>query len=618
MRRLCSIARPKIVSKKLSAMTFQPSSVSPHKRPTFIDVFAGAGGLSLGLLQAGWNGLFAVEKSDMAFETLKHNLVNQETGPRFDWPTWLPAEPIGIEEFLQTYKSKVQEHLQDIDLLAGGPPCQGFSTAGRRKRDDERNLLFEKYLEFVALVKPKMILLENVRGFATSFTKSEKGGKEIEIEEDIFNADQELQKRLTKMGFVPFSQYSVMAKDFGVPQLRPRYILIAIRKDLLDAVPELIINPFKILYGLRKAFLARYDLPFEKDVTLKEAISDLELRHGYKLLQESQKRAFRYGNYGDAASTYQRVMRKDRNGNPITKGVLADSHRFPNHAQDIQERFQRIIREFRPGIQLSDEERKQLNVNKHRIAPLAANEPCHTLTSLPDDLIHYKEPRIPTVREYARIQSFPDWFEFKSKYTTGGDRRRVEVPRYTQAANAVPPMLAEALGLTLCKVHELLCQRRASSNVQPEGRTSDISDVDWLIIEPLLRRKDMRGPQTHVNLRDIWIALQFRLQTQCRWNDLPPDFPKAGNVQNYYQKWKGPQLQLALATLSDCSPEKAPDVAPDVVGQYEQQALPEVIVATAVATNAESVVEQQAGLIGELDLIVRSGLKLVNISLSPV
>jgi hypothetical protein len=80
---------------------------------------------------------------------------------------------------------------------------------------------------------------------------------------------------------------------------------------------------------------------------------------------------------------------------------------------------------------------------------LAPDEACHTLTSLPDDLVHYREARIPTVREYARIQSFPDWFEFKAKYTTGDKNRREQVPRYTQVANAVPPLLAEAIGLAL-------------------------------------------------------------------------------------------------------------------------------------------------------------------------
>lgn len=599
-------------------MTAQSPSVATHQRPTFIDVFAGAGGLSLGLLQAGWQGLFAIEKSDMAFETLKHNLVDHQIGPRFDWPAWLPVGPIDIEEFLKTYKSQIQEHLQDVDLLAGGPPCQGFSAAGRRKRDDERNLLFESYLKLVELVKPKMILVENVRGFATSFTKVEKGGEQIEVEEDIFNADQELRARLTEMDFVPFSEYSVMAKDFGVPQLRPRYILIAIRKDLLDRLTGLTVNPITFLFGLRKAFLARYDLPNDRDITLKEAISDLELRHGHELLREPRGKPFRHGKYGDVTSIYQKVMRIDRSGNQIMKGVRADSHRFPNHRDDIEKRFQRIIREFRPGIQLSDEERKKLNVNKHRIAPLAANEPCHTLTSLPDDLIHYREPRVPTVREYARIQSFPDWFEFRSKYTTGGDRRRVEVPRYTQAANAVPPLLAEALGLTLLKIHELVSsqeQKREDCETAP----TPISDVDWLIIEPLLRRRETRGPKTQVNIREIWNALQFHLQTNCQWNELPTGSPKASNVQYYYQKWRGATLVLVLKTLSECSPEKIPSAPLNGVEQNgHQQTFLEKDGSTVVFAERLEILEQEVCFTAELGVLMRNATEPTGLPLSSV
>ena len=75
-----------------------------------------------------------------------------------------------------------------------------------------------------------------------------------------------------------------------------------------------------------------------------------------------------------------------------------------------------------------------------------------TVTTLPDDMIHYGEPRILTVRENARLQTFPDWFSFKGKYTTGGHRRKKECPRYTQVGNAVPPLLAEAIGETLLEI----------------------------------------------------------------------------------------------------------------------------------------------------------------------
>lgn len=78
--------------------------------------------------------------------------------------------------------------------------------------------------------------------------------------------------------------------------------------------------------------------------------------------------------------------------------------------------------------------------------------PAPTITTLPDDYIHYCEPRIFTVREYARIQSFNDWFEFKGKYTTGGKLRTKEVPRYTQIGNAIPPLFGEQVGVTLNKL----------------------------------------------------------------------------------------------------------------------------------------------------------------------
>jgi DNA (cytosine-5)-methyltransferase 1 len=106
-------------------------------------------------------------------------------------------------------------------------------------------------------------------------------------------------------------------------------------------------------------------------------------------------------------------------------------------------------------VQLNSADRTRLGLKKTCVVPLDPSRPSHTLTTLPDDIIHYSEPRILTVREYARIQSVPDWFEFKGQYTTGGDRRVRKVPRYTQAGNAVPPLLAEALGRAIGQLHDL-------------------------------------------------------------------------------------------------------------------------------------------------------------------
>jgi DNA (cytosine-5)-methyltransferase 1 len=110
---------------------------------------------------------------------------------------------------------------------------------------------------------------------------------------------------------------------------------------------------------------------------------------------------------------------------------------------------------------MSDADRKNYNLKKHRIFPMSGDEPAPTVTTLPDDILHYSEPRILTVREYARLQSFPDWFHFKGKYTTGGKLRTKECPRYTQVGNAVPPLLARAIGKAL---QEMLAEVSAARN----------------------------------------------------------------------------------------------------------------------------------------------------------
>jgi DNA (cytosine-5)-methyltransferase 1 len=126
-----------------------------------------------------------------------------------------------------------------------------------------------------------------------------------------------------------------------------------------------------------------------------------------------------------------------------------DSMRVARHRDDVLERFGRILAECRRGVRMDDASRKTYGLKKHRIYPMASNEPAPTVTTLPDDILHYSEPRILTVRECARLQSFPDWFAFKGKFTTGGDRRTKECPRYTQVGNAVPPHLARAIGVAL-------------------------------------------------------------------------------------------------------------------------------------------------------------------------
>ena len=114
---------------------------------TVIDLFAGCGGLSLGLYQAGWHGLFAIEKNAFAFETLRHNLI--ENKQHFDWPEWLPKTAHDINEVLEKYSDQLKALQGKVDLVAGGPPCQGFSMAGKRVADDIRNQLVFSYIQFI-------------------------------------------------------------------------------------------------------------------------------------------------------------------------------------------------------------------------------------------------------------------------------------------------------------------------------------------------------------------------------------------------------------------------------------------------------------------------------------
>ena len=137
----------------------------------------------------------------------------------------------------------------------------------------------------------------------------------------------------------------------------------------------------------------------------------------------------------------------------LVNGYQPDSLRLVKHREDTIQRFKAIQSTCRKGVQLSEIEKETLQKlgiklpKKHQIVPLSGNQACHTITTIPDDLLHYDKPRVHTVRENARIQSFPDWFSFKGKYTTGGNLRKKDCPRYSQVANAVPPLLAEVVGL---------------------------------------------------------------------------------------------------------------------------------------------------------------------------
>ncbi|WP_372359416.1 DNA cytosine methyltransferase [Xanthomonas axonopodis] len=406
--------------------TIHPEHLKP---PVFVDAFAGCGGLSLGLLNAGWEGLFAIEKDANAFATLKHNLIDP-TGhcQKFGWPNWLPAAPIDISNLLVTHINQLSALNSRIDLLAGGPPCQGFSSAGRRQADDPRNELFRAYINLVEVLSPSIVLIENVRGIGLEF-KSQKGKEPINYAKEIeraLSAAYQTQWQLLK------------ASDFGVPQNRERLILIATKKGLP--------SPESIFHEIRKhSEQFSFERKLIPPVSSYSALSDLEVsRNGTRPSSDSP--GFDEIAYYRPLTTYQQLM------NAGMSSHMTDT-RLARHRSSISERFQSIIKQCnelgRLNKSLNKEMRESYAMKKRAFRVIDPHSPSPTVTSMPDDLLHYQEPRTLTVRENARLQSFPDWFEFKGKYTSGGARRKMEVPRFTQVANAVPPLMAEAIGLQL-------------------------------------------------------------------------------------------------------------------------------------------------------------------------
>lgn len=403
---------------------------------TYIDLFAGCGGLSLGLNQSGWKGLFAIEKSPFAYATLKHNLIDNLN--HFDWPDWLEKKEHDIDKILNTKSDELKKLRSKVDLVVGGPPCQGFSTAGRREESDHRNELISSYIKFIRLVQPKIIFFENVKGFTQRFEKNRSKG--IKYSEFV-------QKALRRSG-KDFNGYEVYGQlidfsQFGIPQKRTRFILVGIRKDIFENSNYTPTQFFELLKKNRTTFLVNKGL--ELTTNLKDAISDLLEQNGTVECPDSK--GFLSSIYSDVKSPYQKLMRSK-----TLSSSIPDSHRFANHGNDTKNLFQVLLSKAPKGKKIEGKEREKFNIKKRGIVVLDSEKPAPTLTSHPDDYVHYCEPRILSVREYARIQTFPDWFEFREKYTTGGKLRIVEVPRYTQVGNAIPPLFGEQVGEALKQI----------------------------------------------------------------------------------------------------------------------------------------------------------------------
>jgi DNA (cytosine-5)-methyltransferase 1 len=310
----------------------------------------------------------------------------------------------------------------------------------------------------VGLIRPPLLLVENVVGITVEFGKKAKEKSHGTARgRPAKSYAARITEQLERAGYKVTTAF-VKAVDFGIPQYRPRFILVGIRRDLLK---QRQIEIGTLLAEHRERFLTAKGLPVHRPTTVSEAISDLEITNR-KLIDCTDSPGFKQVKYAGPRTTYQKLLHGDLNG------VGPNSMRLANHRPETRERFVDILHTCRRGVQLNVQDRKRFGLKKVSTTPLDADKPSHTLTTLPDDLLHYSEPRILTAREYARIQSFPDWYEFRGKYATGGYLRRLECPRYTQIGNAVPPFLAELLGIALAEIRS-----RLEPTQEPVDLTSD-------------------------------------------------------------------------------------------------------------------------------------------------
>jgi DNA (cytosine-5)-methyltransferase 1 len=407
---------------------------SLHPEPTCIDLFAGCGGLSLGLKEAGWNGVFAIERDRMAFETLAQNFLS--AGAPYagfsKWPAWLTKSSHDIVALLrdQSMRTHLQTLRGSVTLMAGGPPCQGFSVGGRRDGADERNSLVYQMLDMVDLVRPRLVLIENVEGIARRFV-ARPGEASISVADAVI-------EQLSGLGYT--SVFDVLdASRFGVPQSRRRVAIVGIR--------DCSITPTELRHAfaeqLQQAAIAvreHWGLHPTKNVTAKDAIGDLT---GGDRAPCPDSMEFESGLYTKANSAYARAMRRGKK-----TGSIPNSHRFSKHGERIQALYNLAHQTQTPG-RLSKAFLLENDTKKDKKVLIDPQAVVSTITTHPDEFIHYAESRNITVREMARFQSFPDDFTFHGRYTINGPRRKHDVARCSQVGNAVPPLMAEGIGLAL-------------------------------------------------------------------------------------------------------------------------------------------------------------------------
>ncbi len=337
-----------------------------------IDLFCGAGGLSYGFQQSGFHVVLGVDNVQIALDTFKHNHYNSEA-LKLDL-----HDDDAIAEIAKIAKG------ENVDVVIGGPPCQGFSLTGTRDAKDERNSLFRAFFKLAELINPKCFIIENVPGILTLYDG---------------RARREILSECERLGY-NCSYKLLYAPDYGVPQIRKRVFFVALRKDLgVFEFPE----------------------PSHKEddyVGCHEAIGDLP-----PLVTEIGENKTVYS--AKPFSPYQELMR--------TGSSSLYNHVGTNHSPHVIEVISQVPeggnhKDLPPGVG----ESRKFNEAWTRYH---SQKPSKTIDTGHRNHFHYKWNRVPTVRENARLQSFPDEFVFLGNKT---EQNR-------QVGNAVPPLLGKAI-----------------------------------------------------------------------------------------------------------------------------------------------------------------------------
>ena len=435
----------------------------PSNQPRLIfDLFAGCGGLSLGLEEAGFTSALVSELDNDARDTYirnrKHLLGERPFGSldELHFSDVATLDKPAIERARAVISNAYGfERNFEVDLIVGGPPCQGYSGIGHRrsyaveKRQLPSNRLFEPMAELIEQVRPKAFLFENVKGILSGRWSAD-GGKG-EIWRDV-------RQRFQAIDWYSTNWQLVQAKDYNVPQNRPRVLLVGIREDIAISAG------LEAGHGDGTAIKSGHlpDALENAAPDLVDLLSDLVDPSIEEVLKtQAFPKQFHNNTYAfEPMTDIQRRLRTQPDGSLLRKGDTLTEQEYSKHKEAVVAKFQFMISH---GGQIAQEHQTKKFAQRLLPARWGNKGPTITATSLPDDYVHYLQPRILTVREWARLQTFPDWYQFSGKRTTGGTRRAGiptkgifdrELPKYTQIGNAVPVNLAKVIGTHLKQLIE--------------------------------------------------------------------------------------------------------------------------------------------------------------------